>query len=187
MNQQNKIPLRETLFLTVGEIITGAVIIAVYLLIGKFDYTVITGAVLGGAVTVLNFLFLAISVNRAIDRILAQREFTPTPIPEASAESAQKADCEQAASEVNSEDADSDSEDEDGGEADDEAAKFAREHQKRLQAAIKLSYVIRTFTMIAALLVALFTKQFNLIATVIPLFMLRPLLMISEMTKRKEK
>ena len=39
----------------------------------KFDYAVITGAILGALVMILNFAFLSISVNRAVDEYLAVR------------------------------------------------------------------------------------------------------------------
>ena len=174
MNSNNKIPTREIIFLTAGEIVTGIIIISVYLLIGKFDYTVITGALLGGLVTVLNFLFLAITVNRAVDKILAERDFT-------------KSESDEPHNTAYSDSSDTDTDEAPDVEADDAAARFARQHEKKLQASIKLSYIVRTLTMIGALVAALVTKQFNVIATVIPLFMLRPLLTISEMTKRKEK
>ena len=64
---QNKLPKREIALLAVGEVLVGAIITAVYLLIGRFNYTVPLGALLGGAVTVFNFVFLSIAVNRAID------------------------------------------------------------------------------------------------------------------------
>ena len=63
----------DSLWLAIGEMIVAAIISAVYLLIGKFDYTVITGAVLGGAVTVTNFLILSVGINRAISRYIDAR------------------------------------------------------------------------------------------------------------------
>ena len=180
MNSTIKIPKREIIFLAAGEAVTSAIVIAVYLLIGKFDYTVATGAALGSVVTVMNFLFLAITVNRAVDKILAERDFTPTEVTVSETSEAPLTDGDSTDSSEESE--------EDGAEDEpDEAAKFARKYQNKLQASIKLSYIVRTVTMIGALVAALFTKHFNVIAVVIPLFMLRPLLTISEMTKRKEK
>jgi hypothetical protein len=180
MNSKIKIPSREIIFLSAGEIATSVIIIAVYLLIGKFDYTVVTGAALGSLVTVLNFLFLSITVNRTVDKILAERDFTPSKTSEPEYPTVSGADLSDGDS---SDEADEDEE----AEPDDEAARFARKYEKKLQASIKLSYAVRTLTMIGALVAALITKQFNVIATVIPLFMLRPLLTISEMTKRKEE
>ena len=48
-------------------------IIAVFLLLGKYDWRVLTGCLVGSALTVLNFAILCISVNRAIDNIMAER------------------------------------------------------------------------------------------------------------------
>ena len=173
----NKIPLREVIAIAVGEVIVGALICLVFLLCGKYDYKVLLGAVLGISVTVANFLFLCITVNRALDRCLAN--FTPTLT-------------EKTAEPIIIESSDDDGEDNDGEETadepyEDEAAKFARENVGKLQNAIKLSYIVRMSTVIAALVIALITKQFNVIATVIPLLCLRPILNLSEMIKRKEK
>lgn len=175
----NKIPIREVVTIVIGEIIVGAVICAVFLLCGKYDYKVLLGAALGGAVTVGNFLFLCITVNRALDKCLAN--FTPT-LTEKNAEPI-------IIQNTNSEDSDEKDENTNSEEepCDDEAAKFAKENAGKLRNAIKLSYIIRMMTVIIAMGVALMTKQFNLIATVIPLLCLRPILSAAEIFRRKEK
>ena len=61
--KNKNLPLYETAFILIGEIIVSLIVCGVYLIIGKFSYKVITGVTLGTAVTVLNFLFLAISYN----------------------------------------------------------------------------------------------------------------------------
>ena len=66
-----------------------------------------------------------------------------------------------------------------------ETAAFVAEHQAKIQNSIKLSYIIRTFTMLAALVVALLTKQFALIATLVPLVTQRPITMLAALIKRK--
>ena len=63
----------DSVWLAIGEVIVAALISAVYLLIGKFDYTVVTGSLLGGAVTVTNFLILSVGINRAISRYIDAR------------------------------------------------------------------------------------------------------------------
>ena len=163
----NKIPYREILILAVGELAVGCILCLVFFLCGKFDYKVATGALLGGTVTVLNFLFLCIFVNRAIDKCLSG--FDPT--------SAEIADTK-----VPSE---SDGAENTADDTEDAAAKFAKENAGKLQNAVKLSYVIRTASVIIALILALLTKQFNVIATVIPLLCLRPLLNAAEIFRRK--
>ena len=63
----------DSVWLAIGEVIVAALISAIYLLIGKFDYTVVTGSLLGGAVTVTNFLILSVGINRAISRYIDAR------------------------------------------------------------------------------------------------------------------
>lgn len=63
----------QILALTVGEIAVCVLMCVIYLILGKFDYTVVTGALLGSVVTVANFAVLTFSVNRAVDRYLELR------------------------------------------------------------------------------------------------------------------
>ena len=63
----------DTVWLALGEAVVALLISAVYLLIKRFDYTVVTGAVLGGAVTVINFFILSVGVNRAVNGYIAGR------------------------------------------------------------------------------------------------------------------
>lgn len=113
----------------------------------KFNYKIISGAMLGGVVCVLNYTFLTVSVDKAINDYLALRG-----------------------------DKEMDEE---------EAEKFAQENSMPIQNAIKLSYIIRTVSMIATLLVAFLTKAFNPIATAIPLLAFRPLITLIEFIKGK--
>jgi hypothetical protein len=74
------------------------------------------------------------------------------------------------------------------GEMDDEEAeKFAAEHAMEFQNISKLSFIIRTFTMLGALVVAFLTKQFDVVATVIPLLCFQPILIISQSLKNKRR
>jgi hypothetical protein len=63
----------DIIFLAAGEAIASLIIVGVYLLLGEFDFRVATGAVLGSAVTVLNFAILSFSVNHAVDRVMEMR------------------------------------------------------------------------------------------------------------------
>ncbi len=63
----------DILFLSLGEGLVSLAIIAGFLLFGAFDWRVVTGALLGSAVTVLNFALLSVSVNRAVDRVMKER------------------------------------------------------------------------------------------------------------------
>ena len=64
---------KQTAALALLEIAVSAIVCLVYFLVGHFSFKVITGALLGSAVTVANFIFLAVSVNRAVDRYLELR------------------------------------------------------------------------------------------------------------------
>ena len=70
---KQRIPLFETLTVIIGEIIISAIVSGVFLIIKKFALSVVFGALLGSAVTVINFLILVITANRAIDKALAER------------------------------------------------------------------------------------------------------------------
>ena len=72
MNEE-RVPRFELLVMILGELAVSLVIVGVYLIIGKFSLSVPLGALLGSAVTVFNFLFLIISTNRTIDKIMAER------------------------------------------------------------------------------------------------------------------
>lgn len=178
--EKSKFPVRETVFLAVGEIAIGAVIAVVYLLLSKFNYTVITGASLGAFITLANFLILSISVNRTLDKILAEADMNAI-ANEARAEAAAEIDD----GTDTDEQTDEDTEDGEGAHVPDAAERFAAENRMKVQNTIRISYMIRTASMVAALVLALITKKFDLIATLIPLVMFRPLLTLAEITKRK--
>ena len=56
MENKNKLSAYiDTVWLALGEVIVALLVSAVYLLIKKFDYTVITGAVLGGAAGIIQY------------------------------------------------------------------------------------------------------------------------------------
>lgn len=147
--KNKNLPLYETAFILIGELIVSLIVCGVYLIINKFSYKVITGVSLGTAVTVLNFLFLAISTNRAFDRAMEAR----------------------GTKEMD----------------DEEAEKFAAEHQAALQNAVKVSFIVRTLTMLAALVVAFLLKWFDVIATLVPLLMLRPIITVESILRQKFK
>ena len=156
MQNKTKLPLFEVVSMIVGEIITSAVIIAVFMIVNLINkqpllhYSVILGAVLGSVITIMNFILLSVLTTRAVNNALADR-----------------------------------------GEAemtDDEAAVFAKEHQAKLQLAMTVSYAIRIATMVAALIIAfIFKEVFNPIATIVPIFMLRPILTVTQLILRKKE
>ena len=151
--KKNKPKNYEVALLSAGELIVGALTVLGYFIVSLifegvvFDYRVITGAVLGAAVIILNFLFLSISVNRAVDEFLtlrSTREMT-----------------------------------------EEEAEAFAAEHSMKIQNTIKTSFIIRTVTMLVALVVAFIVDVFNPIATAIPLLAFRPVLTVASTLARK--
>lgn len=144
---------KQIIALALGEIIISALVCLGYFIVSlatpyEFSYRVITGALLGSTVTVANFVFLTLSVNRAIDRYLALR----------------------GSREMDEE----------------EAEKFASEHAMAVQNAATRSFIVRTVTMLAALVIAFMLEWFEPLATVIPLLMFRPILYILEATKKKK-
>ncbi|MBQ8321529.1 MAG: hypothetical protein IJX92_04120 [Clostridia bacterium] len=143
---------RELTTLVIGEVIVSALTVLGAFVISLFtdftlDYTVFTGVLLGSAVVVLNFLFLSLSVNRAVDSYLearGSREMT-----------------------------------------DEEAEKFTAENSMAIQNKIKTSFIIRTVTMLAALVTAFLLEWFNPLCTAIPLLAFNPILSIGEMIRRR--
>jgi uncharacterized membrane protein AbrB (regulator of aidB expression) len=71
--------------------------------------------------------------------------------------------------------------------SDEEAEKFAAEHAMPVQNAIKTSFIIRTVSMLAALVVAFLLDWFDPIATAVPLLAFQPLLTAIEIIKGKIK
>jgi len=59
---------RETLYILLWTVILSALMEAVFLIIGKWDYTVLLGNLFGGAATVGNFFWLGLSVQSALEK-----------------------------------------------------------------------------------------------------------------------
>jgi hypothetical protein len=148
--KNKNLPIYEVVSMAVGELLAALAVCLVFLALQKFSLSVLLGSLLGATVIVLNFTVMMISVNRAVDKAMAERG---------------------------------------DGEMDDEAAeKFAKEHTAGVQSAVKLSYILRTLSIAAVLIVAfVFSNMFNVIATAIPLLLYQPILMISQLLKRKEE
>lgn len=68
---------------------------------------------------------------------------------------------------------------------DEEAQIFAKKNSAHIQNAIKTSFVLRTFSIMAALILAFLTKWFNPLATAIPMFAFRPLLTVVDAVMKK--
>lgn len=112
-----------------------------------FGFSAVTGALLGALVVVLNFAFLSLSVNRAVDEYLAvrgSREMT-----------------------------------------EEEAERFTAENSMVIQNKIKTSFIIRTATMLIALVLAFLTGWFNPLCTAIPMLAFKPILTVGETLRRR--
>ncbi len=59
---------KETGILLLGTLILCGVLCGVFALIKKFDYTVVTGTLLGGLASVLNFFLMALTVQSAVGK-----------------------------------------------------------------------------------------------------------------------
>ena len=65
---------RETRRVACGIAVADLLMFGVFLLLKKFDYTVILGALLGSAAAVLNFFLLGITMQKAADREDGQKK-----------------------------------------------------------------------------------------------------------------
>lgn len=147
--KKNHMPASEILFLIFGEAVASLIMIGIYALLKKFSYSVVTGAVLGSAITIFNFVWLSFSVNRAIDQVMEKRgnkEMT-----------------------------------------EEEAAAFAAENQAVVQRAAQGSYLLRQILMLGALILAFVSGWFDVIATLIPLLLFRPLITVHGLLKKEKK
>ena len=70
---ENKNSYIDTLYLAFGEAIVSLIVILIYTALGKFDWIVVAGVILGSIVTIINFLILSYSVNKALDKFIDLR------------------------------------------------------------------------------------------------------------------
>ena len=66
INKIDKVVYKEVCFVGVWVLIFSAVMEAVFLIIGKWNYTVLLGNLLSGGIGVLNFLLLGMTVQKAL-------------------------------------------------------------------------------------------------------------------------
>jgi len=60
---------KETLRIAAGTLILSAIMVLIFILLGKFDMTVLLGALLGSAAAIGNFFLLGLSVQRAAEKM----------------------------------------------------------------------------------------------------------------------
>ncbi len=68
MQKTSSAIVKTTAQIALGELIGVAVMTAAFALTGHFDYTVVTGALLGGAGAVLNFFLMSLTVKKSAGR-----------------------------------------------------------------------------------------------------------------------
>lgn len=67
-NKIDGVVLKETQYIGAWALIFSTVMQAVFLVIGKWDYTVLLGNVLGVAAAVFNFLFMGITIQKSLGK-----------------------------------------------------------------------------------------------------------------------
>ena len=68
MGKLDKAVKRETMYVAIWVIILSVLMQAVFLAIGKWDYTVLLGNLLSGTFAILNFLLMGITVQKALSK-----------------------------------------------------------------------------------------------------------------------
>ena len=63
----DKVVLKETRFITIFVLLGSALMQAVYLIIGAWDYTVLLGNLLGAALAAANFFLMGLTVQKCMD------------------------------------------------------------------------------------------------------------------------
>ena len=67
-----KFVLRHTLIIAIGQIVGVGVMLGIFALLGRLNYTVVLGGLIGALVALLNFFFMAVSLSLAADRAVQQ-------------------------------------------------------------------------------------------------------------------
>ena len=66
MKKIDRTILKETAYVSAWTVVLSLLLQAVFVVIGRWDYTVLLGNVLGGALNVLNFFLMGLSVQKAL-------------------------------------------------------------------------------------------------------------------------
>ena len=64
---------KETFRIALGTLILSTVMVIVFVILGRFDYTVLLGALLGSFAAIFNFFLLGLSVQMAADKMNGTR------------------------------------------------------------------------------------------------------------------
>lgn len=68
MSESRKIAIRETLYILIGVVVLTAIMFGVYALLGRFQWSVLWGGIVGAFLSVGNFFFMAVSATLAADK-----------------------------------------------------------------------------------------------------------------------
>ena len=68
MNKIDKTVLKETKYIACWVLFLSMIAESVFLIIGKWDYTVLLGNLLSGALVILNFFLMGITVQKAVNK-----------------------------------------------------------------------------------------------------------------------
>ena len=68
MNKIDKTVLKETKYIACWVLFLSMIAEAVFLIIGKWDYTVLLGNILSAGLVILNFFLMGITVQRAVEK-----------------------------------------------------------------------------------------------------------------------
>jgi hypothetical protein len=68
MKKIDAVVLKETKYIAFFVLLFSLCLQSVFLIIGKWDYTVLLGNLLGGISAVLNFLFMGITIQNAVEK-----------------------------------------------------------------------------------------------------------------------
>ena len=67
-----KLVFRETAVVLIGEAVCTGVMFGIFALLSRFDSTVLLGGIVGAALSVLNFFFMAVTASLAADKAQQQ-------------------------------------------------------------------------------------------------------------------
>ena len=140
---------QETAKIALGTAVLTLIMISVFMILGRFDWTVLTGALLGWAAAVGNFFLMALTVQKAAD------EMKPTAQPAADED---------------------DKEEEDDGEEKPEAP--LSEDAKRGKQRIQLSYTLRMLGLGVIAILGVTLPWFQSVAVLLPMLFPRIVIML---------
>lgn len=70
--ESRKFVIKETSIILIGELICSAAMVGVFALLGRFNSTVLLGAVIGSVLAAMNFFFMGVSATIAADKAVNQ-------------------------------------------------------------------------------------------------------------------